>query len=328
MGMLEMTLANLTPGQAVKYENLTVYPLLEKHDTVSDYLTLDEAIENEQVRITEISEQGAVPELALTNTAEKAVLILDGEELIGAKQNRIINLTILAPAESTIRLPVSCVEQGRWAYDSSHFVSSRRVQFSTGRARKAANVSESMRHSRHRTANQSEVWCDISDKAARMNARSGTVAMADIFTKYDAKLTEIEAHFAPVAMQTGGIFALNGEIKGLELFDAGSTCRKVFPKLVQSYALDAIDYRDSAENDIDNDAVTRFLKTIESLQEESFPALGLGTDIRFTAPGLCGGALFHEHAIVHACVFRLDKGTGSSGRMSPASIRSRRWQIH
>jgi hypothetical protein len=55
------------------------------------------------------------------------VLILDGEELVGAKQNRIVNTTILVAAGAEIVIPVSCVEQGRWTYKSDAFSSKHRV---------------------------------------------------------------------------------------------------------------------------------------------------------------------------------------------------------
>jgi hypothetical protein len=39
-----------------------------------------------------------VPQLLFINDAMRPVLLLDGEELVGAKQNRVLNLTVLAPA--------------------------------------------------------------------------------------------------------------------------------------------------------------------------------------------------------------------------------------
>jgi len=66
-------------------------------------------------RITEVSDEGQVPELKIVAKGDKAVLLVDGEELVGAKQNRVLNLTILVPAPSTTTIPVSCVESGRWA---------------------------------------------------------------------------------------------------------------------------------------------------------------------------------------------------------------------
>ena len=59
-----------------------------------------------------------MPDLKVINKSEVMVLILDGEELVGAKQNRIVNTTILIPAKETVLIPVSCVEQGRWSYDT------------------------------------------------------------------------------------------------------------------------------------------------------------------------------------------------------------------
>jgi hypothetical protein len=70
-------------------------------------LTLAEA--GEAVTIEEVSEGGDVP----------TVLLLDGEELIGAKQNRVLNTTVLVAAHSRLTIPVSCVEQDRWAYKTA-----------------------------------------------------------------------------------------------------------------------------------------------------------------------------------------------------------------
>ena len=61
---------------------------------------------------------------------------MDGEELLGAKQNRIVNLTILVAANSELTIPVSCVEAGRWRARSRAFTSAPRTQFVSGRAKR------------------------------------------------------------------------------------------------------------------------------------------------------------------------------------------------
>jgi hypothetical protein len=75
-----------------------------------------------------VSEAGSVPELLVKNLAPSPVLILDGEELIGAKQNRIVNLAILVAAGQTLRIPVSCVEAGRWVHRSREFAAAGRAR--------------------------------------------------------------------------------------------------------------------------------------------------------------------------------------------------------
>ncbi len=86
------------------FRNLTMFPLIAKGERTADYLTLDEALATGAVRITETSESGTVPELSLRNDGNTRVLLLDGEELLGAKQNRVLNLTILVPAVSDVRI--------------------------------------------------------------------------------------------------------------------------------------------------------------------------------------------------------------------------------
>ena len=83
-------LSKLEFGKPLKYKNMGVIPLFTSIDSI-EYLTLKEALNKKLLIITEVSKGGAVPELKVTNKAEMPVLLLDGEELIGAKQNRIFN---------------------------------------------------------------------------------------------------------------------------------------------------------------------------------------------------------------------------------------------
>jgi len=69
----------------------------------------------------ELREAGSVPELRVVKEGTLRVLILEGDELIGARQNRVANSSVLVPAGSEIILPVLCVERGRWSYRSLAF---------------------------------------------------------------------------------------------------------------------------------------------------------------------------------------------------------------
>ena len=172
MNTLHDTLTRIQFAEETTFHNLTLFPLLTGQPGVPDYQTLDEAMANRAARIQEVSESGSVPQLMFFNDGAVPVLLLDGEELIGAKQNRILNLTILAPARTALPIPVSCVESGRWTYRSAEFAAAPRAHFAEGRARKTEQVTRAMKESkgRARHSDQSEVWADISAKAGRMNA--------------------------------------------------------------------------------------------------------------------------------------------------------------
>ena len=119
--LIKNYLEKIKIGKGQSYKNLTLYPLLSDEVIPFDYLTLDEALSQNLIEVVEVNQHGSVPELRVINKSDKMVLILDGEELVGAKQNRIINTTILIPANETVKIPVSCVEAGRWSYDTQFF---------------------------------------------------------------------------------------------------------------------------------------------------------------------------------------------------------------
>jgi hypothetical protein len=98
MDIIDQTLSALSIGEPSTYCNLAVFPLFADEARKPDYLTLDEGLEQGACRVTEISEGGSVPELRFENPSDHRILLLDGEELIGARQNRVLNITILVGA--------------------------------------------------------------------------------------------------------------------------------------------------------------------------------------------------------------------------------------
>jgi hypothetical protein len=249
------------------------------------------------------------------------------EELVGAKQNRILNLTVMAPAHKTIVIPVSCVEAGRWRSESREFTSAKRTHYAAGRARKAANVSESLSSFGTRHSDQGEVWADISEKSIRMESISGTSAAAAMYETHRASLDDYLGAFPAIDNQAGALFCINGEEIGFDLFDSAETLKSLLPKLVQSYALDAIDAGDQ-ESKTDKERAGNLIEDAANATVEKFPAVGEGDDLRLRGEHLSGGALVVDERIVHLCVFRLrdENRTGSGerrGRIARASTRRR-----
>ena len=294
-------------GVPMVFRNLTVFPLLGDQIVSADYLTLDEALEQKCSVITEVSEGGSVPELKFVNSGNKCVFLLDGEELIGAKQNRIINISILVAAGKTLVIPVSCVEAGRWSHRSRQFASAPRAHYAQGRAMKMAQVSASMRATGQRRSNQSEVWRDISEKSARFSVASETSAMSDIFEQEAGQLEDYVASFSILEGQSGAVFAIGGEVIGLELFDSAETLRKLFPKLLRSYGLDALDRarREKSEKKTQctPEKAAAFVRGVSAAKAEEFPALGEGIDIRLSGHNLTGAALVVKDHIIHMSAF-------------------------
>jgi hypothetical protein len=315
-------------GQPQAHLNLTLFPLLRGGAGEPGYLLLDEAVRRGLARVTEVSAMGSVPELKLVNDADWPVLLLDGEELVGAKQNRILNVTVLAGAHSTVVIPVSCVEAGRWHHLSAEFAPSDRAHFATGRAAKAASVTESLRRDRSRRSDQGAVWEDIALKAARMGAESPTAAAAAMYEQNRPRLEDFVAAFTPTADQVGALFAVNGSPWGIDLFDSPATLGSTLPKLVRSYALDAIDVATDQAMPVLEQEALRFVADTMAARIDRFPAVGLGEDLRLAAPTLTGGALAVDGKVVHLCAFRLNPsvaGDTSDRRsfLARASIRRR-----
>jgi hypothetical protein len=320
-------LDQLKVGRKQAHKNLAIYPLLSAYAISLDYLLLDEALSDNLIQVVEVSEGGSVPQLKAVNKAARMVLILDGEELVGAKQNRIVNTTIIVDQKSTLVIPVSCVEHGRWSYNTSKFHSQDRMMNANLRAMKSEQVSYSIRSTGEFRSDQGAIWEGIAEKATRREAHSPSGAMAAIYEKERPSIDEYVKDFHLIDSQVGAIFMINGKVAGMDAFGRPDTFSKVFRKLLESYALDAIDwYEEGKEFKALKSEVTQFRKAADGAGSEGQPGVGLGTDFRIESRKVTGFALALNDQILHLSVFAKEdrrKGNGRGSRMGRFSQRRR-----
>ncbi len=328
MSAFSAFLAGVKLGEPQLSLNLALFPLLAEGRAEPGYRILDEGLAAGCARITEVSAGGSVPELRFHNGCDTAVLLLDGEELVGAKQNRILNLSLLVASGGEILIPVSCVEAGRWAAQSAEFATADRAHYASGRARKMADVSFSLASRGERSSDQHAVWEDIASMSQRLEAESPTAAAAALYETHRHRLEDYLRGFTPLDHQCGALFAIGEEIVGLDLFDCPSSLHKLLPKLIRSLALDAID-RGGETGAPSPEAVGGFLQAITRAEAQRFPALGMGEDVRLGGADVVGGALEVGERLIHLCAFRRRGQTQSGlheGRMARASERRRRFE--
>lgn len=211
------------------------------------------------------------------------MLIVDGEELVGAKQNRVANLTLLIEAKGTTIIPVSCVEAGRWSYRTPDFDVSDRVQNARGRAEKLKSVRHSIRERGSRRSDRGRVWNSIAEESASLDAESPTEAMGAMFDRHRETLDDYVAGIRADAGQVGAVVVVGGRHHGLDLFDRPADLRGVSPQ-----AGSELRHRRPGR------AQRQHRVRITTGTFDDYPAVGLGRDVGVVGERLVAGALVAE----------------------------------
>ena len=292
-------------GEAITYRNLCVFPLFAGEDAPPVYMSLKKALEQQLVEITEVSESGSVPNLKVTNKADVPVILIDGEEMAGAKQNRIVNTSLLLAAKSETVIPVSCTEQGRWGYNSPSFRDSGYMMSSEARYRKSARVSMSLKMSAGYNANQSEVWEDVRHLHRTSGTSSHTGAMQDAYLQKESDIDGYLKAFPLQTMQKGLVVFLNGKLAGMDYLSRCDAYHDLHDKLLKSHIVEAL-HREVSLFDPTNLEIDAnlFLKSLaETVSADEFKPVGLGTDVRLESDRAAGAALVYEEAVIHLTAF-------------------------
>lgn len=297
---------------------LRVLPILGPSSQRPEYVLLEgEALE--KVTVTEVSQGGSVPELRVKNGLDRRVFLMDGQELVGAKQNRILNTDVLVPAGGELVIPVSCVEAGRWRPVSSKFSPGRSASHRV-RSRKNERVHESLRQEARHDANQHAVWEEVNDSLVHARASSPTAALHDAYVQRQAELDRFRSE---LRMPEGavGLAVFHGKRwLGLDLFDRYTTLVYFWQSLLESYAIDWL--LEPAAGEAagllpEAGAVREAMDRSASGNWEGFASPGEGRDYRLNDATLSGTALvWEEETVVHLQLFPRESAdpSGTAGR--------------
>jgi hypothetical protein len=296
----------------IRQGNLTVFPVVaaNAHDT-KEFLTLDEGLRSGEVIVTEsgnisplmrprhpgqnerpIREGGAqVNQLVLVNNSKRPLILLAGEIVTGGKQDRVIGKDRLVPAESDpIDLSVFCVEPGRWTGSSPKFG-----------ALGSAMAQPAVRARAMADKDQGKVWAEVRKSQTKMaeavpapaareigstSSYAGVMQNPEVQHKVDSVAAPIERNYESVIKQlrdrnaVGVVVAVNGEIIWADMFASTSLLEKYWPKLVRSYAAEAVVTR-TKTGEASVKAAQEFLDNMEGRRQmvESEPGLYRHTEI-------------------------------------------------
>lgn len=272
-------------SEPVTHRGITIVPVFPLRNPRAAYVTLEEALPR-GFRIDEVSDGGSVPELVVENPLDERVLLYDGEELIGAKQNRILNLSVLVEAGARTVVPVSCVEAGRWHRSSMTFAAADHTAGPELRVRKAEALAP---NALARGAAQSGVWDAIAEKSHRLGVDSPTAAHSDLFRARGDVMRELSDAFTLQAGQCGMALVLPDGRACLDYLSRPEAFARHHRKLLHGYLLDAVEQLDrpAAEAVRANVLVAAASCAVETRQ----PSAALGSDLRVKAAGVIASGL-------------------------------------
>ena len=333
----------LQVGTPQTHKGLAVVPLAFAGDRGPRYLTLAQALSAGSFHVTEVSEGGSVPALRAINEGPLGVLLLDGEELVGAKQNRVLNTAVFVPAKSRLDVPVSCVEAGRWRYSSREFHDEEFVVHATVRRAVHESVSVSLNAAGAHRSDQGLVWDEVAGLQRFAEEPSHTGAHRDVYTQ---RAHDIAGYLGAFPLQRGqhGLLVLrDGDVVGLDFVSRASCYAQLHSKLVRSYAFEAVTRRMGRVHaggalKVDSEAGVQghggargkrgrgshaeralaaaqsFLAAIADLPARSFRSPGRGHDVRYSSDGLSGSALVVGGVALHGAFFAAERDRSDGAR--------------
>ncbi len=334
------SLAPLVPGPPNTVGLLTLIPLTGS-SSETRFTSLATPGIADLLQVRELSEAGQVRSLVVDNRSPFPAFLLDGEEILGGKQSRVVNSSILVPAGAETVIPVSCCEAGRWARSvDGRFRTAHRAMPSSMRSSKSARVSASLRRTGTHDGNQGAVWADIEEYSALRGVRSRTSAMGDVFEADRQELEQLIEQVEPLPDQLGVIAVIGDRLLAVEVLATAALYAEVHRKLLHSFGSEAIlrTSRGGPRSPRRHPRTDRILAVLEAngvpagviAQVEQAAAVGeapsarwalkfarrvlegdatthdtagLGADIRVTSPRGQATALVHEDRLIHLSVF-------------------------
>lgn len=219
--MIDITINNKkTKIETLKpqeFKNLTIVPVVTTPDFNGDLLSLSKGMELGLVKVMECK-PATVGTIVVENNAVTPLILINGEEVLGVKQNRIFSGTIIIPPNTTQKVSVFCVEHGRWSYErpsrvenfsGNHFEEvnleyndNQISELTSGEFfSKSSNFSNMSLRRKHEEGRkecknvQQDVWNEVQRLEERSELHSNTASLQDNYKDKSAQINEYFVHF-------------------------------------------------------------------------------------------------------------------------------------
>jgi protein-tyrosine phosphatase len=280
----------LAPPQRI--ESFDVFPILASGNGCELHCLLGpEAIVNGRLSVAEMP-GGAVVQRLQATSMEDAVLVLEGDTLIGCKQNRVVTRTVLVPPKSTVILEVGCMEHGRWSAVSRHFT--------FGGDRMEGQIRRQTVAERSRGKfDQQRLWAQVS---ARLETSGVASETSDYHSFVTSRASAIGARKRDLNAQPGqiGVLVLHANrLVALELLATPGLWKQVAERTLGALLL--------ADKGVAAEAAAvdpeRWMASVAERCLTLSPGLGLGSDIAVAGDGFDGSGLWLGESMAHLAVF-------------------------
>jgi hypothetical protein len=220
-----------------------------------------------------------VNRVLVLNQSDHPLYLMPGEIIVGGDQDRAIGTEmVIQPSREPVPIDVFCVEHGRWGGRGAENVTmlenaegsegnlslvisqSQSLEEAAEAADKgkfvasAGSLNKPARLAVQDSRDQSQVWEKVAEENAKANVQLASGAFTGQYVEEEAvqRLKPyVEALQQPIAETkqiVGVIVAVNSEVEMVDLFESGPLFKKLWPKLLKSYAVDAANARDIDEN--------------------------------------------------------------------------------
>lgn len=297
-------LARLQPREAETIGGLTFTALVLGGGNGGPGITLaHEAITAGTLEVTE-KEGGVVQELLATNKGPLPVAILEGDTLVGCKQNRVVAHSVLVAAGASALIPVGCMQRGRWSWQGRHFGSGEmRMDAAFRREAVRETTAAKRRHERPRL-DQRRLWDKVDSRMAAYCMASPSSDYHEALFQRRCDAREQVARFKPQSEDVGVMVTYKGRLVAIEVTGNPQLWTGLADRTLPSYSFLASDPEELEQLEKQpKDSAKGWLDQLRRSRVARTPAVGLGEDLEIAGDGLVGAGLQWSEQPIHLAVF-------------------------
>ena len=262
-----------------------------------------EAIAAGTLEIAE-KDEGVVQELVATNKGPTPVAILEGDTLIGCKQNRVVAHSVLVAAGATAVVPVGCMQQGRWSMQGRRF-SSGEMRLDPGFRRQAVRETTTAKRLRGQPMLvQRRLWDKVESRMAAYDVASPSADYHEALFQRRYEAREELARYQRQPGDVGVLVTLDGRLVALEVTGDPQLWAGLADRTLPSYAFLAADPEEVGLLEKQPaDTAAGWLERLKRAEVKTSQAVGLGEDLEIAGEGLAGAGVQLSRQPVHVAVF-------------------------